>query len=235
MYGSLCELLMQNMSVRKVLRVGHSAKFCKKMKVWDGPGQWSSILDAKLLLLVQNEVGQIVGHRLTRSENNDESSALLEAVKPILKPDGNYPIYLVSDNANGVRGMVQTTFENIVHVKQDPFHAMLRVKEKIADKAKKWCISKELISAMYTVERELRPPQGMKVQFRRVASSIAPKELSCTEAIWRGCIDSSAAQIRSGDLYGVNNDYTEAHTTTRVVATSQLEGFHSGPKKLLNR
>ncbi|KAE9122469.1 hypothetical protein PF005_g3629 [Phytophthora fragariae] len=174
----------------KVLRVGHSAKFCKKMK---------------------NEVGQIVGHRLTRSENNDESSALLEAVKPILKPDGNYPIYL------------------------DPFHAMLRVKEKIADKAKKWCISKELISAMYTVERELRPPQGMKVQFRRVASSIAPKELSCTEAIWRGCIDSSAAQIRSGDLYGVNNDYTEAHTTTRVVATSQLEGFHSGPKKLLNR
>ncbi|KAE9090890.1 hypothetical protein PF010_g17893 [Phytophthora fragariae] len=58
---------------------------------------------------MKNEVGQIVGHRLTRSENNDESSALLEAVKPILKPDGNYPIYLVSDNANGVRGMVQTT------------------------------------------------------------------------------------------------------------------------------
>ncbi|KAE8971799.1 hypothetical protein PR001_g26784 [Phytophthora rubi] len=118
----------------------------------------------------------MVGRRLTRSVNNEETSALLEAVKPILKPDGNHPIYLMSKNANGVRGMVQTTFGNIVHVKQDPFHAMMRVREKIAVKAKKWCISKELMSVLYTVERELRQPQEMDVQIRRVASSIAPKE-----------------------------------------------------------
>ncbi|KAE8991802.1 hypothetical protein PF011_g17798 [Phytophthora fragariae] len=76
---------------------------------------------------MKNEVGQIVGHRLTRSENNDESSALLEAVKPILKPDGNYPIYL------------------------DPFHAMLRVKEKIADKAKKWSEIQQLLPSWSAV------------------------------------------------------------------------------------
>ncbi|EGZ18258.1 hypothetical protein PHYSODRAFT_500774 [Phytophthora sojae] len=142
MYGPLCELLMQKMSVRKVLRVDHSAKFCKKLKVWDGLGQRTSISDAKLLLLIQNEVGQIVGRRLT------------------------------SDNANGVRGMVQHTFGGRVDVKQDPFHVMMRVKEKLASAAKKKWISKELMSAMYTVERRLRPPEEMEKEFRRVASLV---------------------------------------------------------------
>ncbi|EGZ09030.1 hypothetical protein PHYSODRAFT_389921, partial [Phytophthora sojae] len=148
MYGPLCELLMQKMSVRNVLRVDHSATFCKKLKVWDGSGQRTSISDAKLLLLIQNEVRQIVGRRLT------------------------------SDNANGVRGMVQHTFGGRVDVKQDPFHVMMRVKEKLASAAKKKWISKELMSAMYTVERRLRPPEEMEKEFRRVASLVSPSDLS---------------------------------------------------------
>jgi hypothetical protein len=214
LYGPLCELVMQKMSVRKVLRMDHSAKFCKKLKIWDGPRQRTSISDAKLLLLVQNEVGQIVGRRLTRSENNEETAALLKAVKPTLKAEDEGTIYLVSDNANGVRNMVQNTFGESVHVKQDPFHVMMRVKEKLADKAKKKWISKELMGAIYTVDRKPRPPEEKKAKYRRVADLVSTKDLSSSEATWRGCIDSNAAQILLGDLFVENNDYAEAHTST---------------------
>ncbi|OWZ03818.1 hypothetical protein PHMEG_00024387 [Phytophthora megakarya] len=222
MYGPLCELLMQKVSVRKVLRVDHSAKVCKKLKVWDRSGQRSSISDAKLLLLVQDEVGQIVGRRLIRSENNEETGALLGDLIPTLTTDGDACIYLVSDNANCVRGMVQYTFGGGVQVKQDPFHVIMRIKEKI------W-ISRELMTAIYTVDRKLRPSEEMEAAFRRVSSLISPQDLSCTEAIWNGCVESNATRIRNGDMFVECNDYAEAHTTT------QLEGFHSGLKKLLNR
>ncbi|OWY96267.1 hypothetical protein PHMEG_00033510 [Phytophthora megakarya] len=119
-YDPLCELLIQTMSVRKVLRVDTSAKLCKKLKVWDGS---------------DNEI--IVGRRLTKSENNEKTGALLGNLIPTLKTNGDGCIYLVSDNANCVRGMVQATFDGGVQVKQDSFHVMMRIKERIASKAKK--------------------------------------------------------------------------------------------------
>ncbi|EEY62303.1 uncharacterized protein PITG_14241 [Phytophthora infestans T30-4] len=154
MYSSLCELLMQKMSARKVLRVDHSARFCKKTKVGEDPGQRSSILDVKLLLLVQSEIGQIVGRRLT-----------------------------LSDNANSVRGMVQSVFRGVVQVKQDPVHVMMRIKEKIASTTKKKHVSKELMGAMYTVDRKLCPPQEMEEKFRDVTGAVTARDMSYPK--WR--------------------------------------------------
>ncbi|OWZ10147.1 hypothetical protein PHMEG_00017044 [Phytophthora megakarya] len=59
-----------------------------------------------LIQTMSNEVGQIVGRRLTKSENNEETGALLGNLIPTLKTNGDGCIYLVSDNANCVRGMV---------------------------------------------------------------------------------------------------------------------------------
>ncbi|POM69022.1 Hypothetical protein PHPALM_14740 [Phytophthora palmivora] len=42
-------------------------------------------------------------------------------------------------------------------------------------------------------------------------------------------------QIRTGDLYVGDNEYTESGHRVRVVSTSQLEAVHSKLSKLLNR
>ncbi|ETP05972.1 hypothetical protein F441_17541, partial [Phytophthora nicotianae CJ01A1] len=65
-YSSLCEVLIQHLKVRRALRIDHSVKFCKKLKNWTGSGQREGIADGKMLLLAQNEIGQIIGRRLTR-------------------------------------------------------------------------------------------------------------------------------------------------------------------------
>ncbi|KAF4141833.1 hypothetical protein GN958_ATG08980 [Phytophthora infestans] len=131
--------------------------------------------------------------------------------------------------------MVQSVFRGVVQVKQDPVHVMMRIKEKIASTTKKKHVSKELMGAMYTVDRKLCPPQEMEEKFRDVTGAVTARDMSCSEAIWHGCVESNATQIRNGDLFVGTNDYTEAHTTMRIASTSQLEGFHSGLKTRLNR
>ncbi|KAK1930428.1 hypothetical protein P3T76_014099 [Phytophthora citrophthora] len=112
-YSSLCEVLMKTTKVKKALRIDHSVKFCKKLKVWPGgTGKRESMRDAKMFLLLQNEIGQIVGRRLTRSENSDETRALLENVKGSFPDEGEVdPCYVISDNANSVRAMVRCPWD----------------------------------------------------------------------------------------------------------------------------
>ncbi|KAE9284496.1 hypothetical protein PF001_g22352, partial [Phytophthora fragariae] len=192
--------------------------------------------DAKLLLLVQNEIGQIVGRRLTRSENNEETSALLESIVPTLSSDSSGEMLLVSDNTNAVRTMVASVFDGVITVKQDPFHLIDRVSAKLASKPKQKWLKKELRSALYDVDRQLRPPDEMEIEFKKVVESVDLSDVSCTEASWTGCWKYNAKLIREGDLHVPNNDYREGRAKpVRIVATSQLEGFHSALKKLLNR
>ncbi|RLN02727.1 hypothetical protein BBJ28_00027163, partial [Nothophytophthora sp. Chile5] len=234
-WSSLCEKLMQCMSVRRALRIDHSVKFCKRLKIWTGSGKRESLSDAKMLLLAQNEIGQIVGRRLTRSENNEETEALLRWVAPAFASDsdGN-ELCIVSDNASAVRNMVSGIFGERVSVKQDPFHVVQRISEKIKGPMKKRvCV--QLKDALYTVDRALREPSEMASHFRSVVDSIALSEVRCTEAEWRGCCLSNEKQIRRGDLFVSDNTYQEGDQSIRVVSTSQLEGFHSGLKKLVAR
>ncbi|KAE9274935.1 hypothetical protein PR003_g29470 [Phytophthora rubi] len=235
-WSSLAEKLMRKMQVKRAIRMDHSVKFCKKLKVWTGSGKRESMSDAKMLLLVQNEIGQIVGRRLTRSENNEETEALLRWVKPSLCMDNDEVncICLVSDNATGVKGMVGDVFEKRVTVKQDPFHVIQRISEKVKSPRKKQ-VCKELKEALYTVDGKLRPPTEMALRFRQVTTSLSASDICCSEAKWRGCCDSNISQIESGDLYVDDNTYSEGGHQIRVVSTSQLEGFHAGLKKLIAR
>ncbi|EGZ05063.1 hypothetical protein PHYSODRAFT_534838, partial [Phytophthora sojae] len=117
--GSLCEKVMKYCVVKRVMRMDHSVKFCKRLKLWKAKGQRESLKDAKMLLLFQNEIGQIIGRRLTRSENREETRALLQ------------------------HKMVTEVFGSEVVTKQDPFHVITRITEKIKAPVTSKRISKE--------------------------------------------------------------------------------------------
>ncbi|KAE9262583.1 hypothetical protein PF001_g32002, partial [Phytophthora fragariae] len=75
---------------------------------------------------------------------------------------------LVSDNANAVRTMVASVFDGVITVKQDPFHLIDRVSAKLVSKPKQKWLKKELRSALYDVDRQLRPPDEMEIEFKKV-------------------------------------------------------------------
>ncbi|EGZ18408.1 hypothetical protein PHYSODRAFT_499664 [Phytophthora sojae] len=131
-YSSLCENLMKHLKIRRALRIDHSVKFCKRLKIWTGSGKRDGMANCKMLLLAQNEIGQIVGRCLTRSENNDETEKLLKHVEPMLAPfTDDAELLVVSDDVTGVRNLVSRVFGDRVSTKQDPFHVIQRITEKV--------------------------------------------------------------------------------------------------------
>ncbi|KAF4035683.1 hypothetical protein GN244_ATG12352 [Phytophthora infestans] len=122
-YCALCEQMVSSLKVRKALSVDHLVKSCTRLKVWPGgSGQSESVSDAKMLLLFQNEIGQIVGRRLTRSENHDKMRELLQHVKGAFTEE--YSQYVVSDNANAIRNLVSSVSGDAVGVREDLFHVI---------------------------------------------------------------------------------------------------------------
>ncbi|KAE9059940.1 hypothetical protein PF006_g31765, partial [Phytophthora fragariae] len=170
-----------------------------------------------MLLLLQNEIGQIVGRRLTRSENNDETRELLEHVKgPLLAAEDGQERLLISDNVNAVRNM--------------------RFTEKVKDKAAKKQLCTRLHDAIYSVDDQLRMPEEMAARVRDAVAAVAIRDVSCPESEWISCLNSNLEQIERGDVDVKDNSYDEGGgKSVRVLSTSQLEGFHSALKKLLAR
>ncbi|KAG6977317.1 hypothetical protein JG688_00000451 [Phytophthora aleatoria] len=80
---------MWQVKVKKVLRMDHSVKFCKRLKVCSPQGQQ-------------------VGRRLTPSENHEETEKLLLNVKTQFAADGD--CFVVSDNANAVRKLIGKSY-----------------------------------------------------------------------------------------------------------------------------
>ncbi|ETO84361.1 hypothetical protein F444_01715 [Phytophthora nicotianae P1976] len=236
-YSSLCEQVMSSLKVRKALRVDHFVKFCKRLKVWpDGTGKRESMSDAKMLLLVQNEIGQIVGRRLTRSENHDETREILLHVRSAFSGTEIGSKYVISDHANGIRNLVSSVFDSSVGVRQDPFHVIQRFTEKIKDQKVKKTLSKQLHNSMFSVDGALREPTQMSSRFLNVVGSISSKDINCSESEWQGSVNSNLKKFERGNLYVEDNIYREGGgKDVRVVSTSQLEGFHSALKKMLAR
>ncbi|ETI44469.1 hypothetical protein F443_10826 [Phytophthora nicotianae P1569] len=236
-YSSLCEQVMSSLKVRKALRVDHFVKFCKRLKVWpDGTGKRESMSDAKMLLLVQNEIGQIVGRRLTRSENHDETREILLHVRSAFSGTESGSKYVISDHANGIRNLVSSVFDSSVGVRQDPFHVIQRFTEKIKDQKVKKTLSKQLHDSMFSVDGALREPTQMSSRFLNVVGSISSEDINCSESEWQGSVNSNLKKFERGDLYVEDNIYREGGgKDVRVVSTSQLEGFHSALKKMLAR
>ncbi|KAG6946544.1 hypothetical protein JG688_00015999 [Phytophthora aleatoria] len=87
---------MRQVKVKKALKMDHTVKFCKRLNV---------CLDAKMLLLIQNEIGQIVGRRLTRSENHEETEKLLLEVE--IQFAAIDDCFVVSEIATAVRKLIE--------------------------------------------------------------------------------------------------------------------------------
>ncbi|KAG6944668.1 hypothetical protein JG688_00016967 [Phytophthora aleatoria] len=207
---ALCEQIMRCTQVKRALRMDHSVKFCKRLKIWPGgTGKRESMKDAKMLLLLQNEIGQIVGRRLTHSENNDETRELLEHVKSAfpVETDSNTCV-IVSDNANSVRSM-KNVFGSSVSVRQAPFHVFQRFTEKVKDMGTSKRLARQLHETLYTVDEYLRVPSEMAARVQEAVSLVSPKYLNCSERDWCGTLSSNLDQIRLGDLYVETDTYDE--------------------------
>ncbi|RLN52146.1 hypothetical protein BBJ28_00021745, partial [Nothophytophthora sp. Chile5] len=129
-WSSFCEKFALCMNVRQTLCSDYYVKFCRILKIW-GSGKRESLSEAKVLFLAQNEIRQMVRRRLTRSENNEETEALLRWVAPAFASDSDdNELCVVSDSAGAVRNMVSGIFGERVSVKQDPFHVVQQISEK---------------------------------------------------------------------------------------------------------
>ncbi|KUF91874.1 hypothetical protein AM587_10004276 [Phytophthora nicotianae] len=189
-----------------------------------------------MLLLVQNEIGQIVGRRLTRSENHDETREILLHVRSAFSGTESGSKYVISDHANGIRNLVSSVFDSSVGVRQDPFHVVQRFTEKIKDQMVKKTLSKQLHDSMFSVDGALHEPTQMSSRFLNVVGSISSEDINCSESEWQGSVNSNLKKFERGDLYVEDNIYREGGgKDVRVVSTSQLEGFHSALKKMLAR
>jgi len=75
-YSRLCAL---DTKCNRVFRIDHSQKFCSKLKVYGDNGSKERSTSIRMLLLVQNEVGQIMGRSLTQSENHEKQRCFFKA------------------------------------------------------------------------------------------------------------------------------------------------------------
>ncbi|KAF1785396.1 hypothetical protein GQ600_5397 [Phytophthora cactorum] len=231
----LLEAHMPQSKIKRVIRLDHSQKFCSKLKVYGAKGKKDQSSKVRMLLLVQNEIGQIIARGLTYSENHAETAAILKPVASKLAAEPSASLVCITDNANGTRGLIEKVFSGAVTCKQDPFHVIQRFSEEIKDEARRKWLSIQLSSAIYKVDRTIRLPEEMAERFSSVLGKIAVSSLNDKEPEWQGCISSNLNQIRMGDLFVDEADYSENGCTVRVLSTSQLEAVHSKLRKLLDR
>ncbi|ETP14546.1 hypothetical protein F441_10528, partial [Phytophthora nicotianae CJ01A1] len=205
----------------------HSQKFCSKLKVYGADGRKEQSAGIRMLLLVQNEVGQIMGRTLTKSENHAETETFLQSLVSKTGNASDGPRICVCDNANANRNLIERVFGDGVEIKQDPFHVNTRFTDKVSDSSTKRWLAGQLSAAIYDVQRNLRPPEDCEHWLAATLKALDPTAISVKQSEWEGCVASNLAQVRRGDLYVAENQYTEAGGEVRVISTSQLEAIHS--------
>ncbi|EGZ06568.1 hypothetical protein PHYSODRAFT_532249, partial [Phytophthora sojae] len=179
--STLVEAHMASAECAKVLRVDHSQKFCSKLKVFGADGSKEQVASVRMLLLVQNEVRQLLARGLTKSENHEKTTAICSQLQTSWPP-----LLILSD---------------FVLVKQDPFHVIQRLTEKISDSVKRQWLSKRLSEGLYDVEGKLRSPDVMERMFTAALATMNPSDIRVSSSEWEGCVKSNLEQIRTGDLF----------------------------------
>ncbi|OWY91341.1 hypothetical protein PHMEG_00040115, partial [Phytophthora megakarya] len=147
--SKLVEAHMASARCEKVIRADHSQKFCSKLKVFGADGSKEQDAEVRMLLLVQNEIGQVMARCLTCSENHEETRAILQPIVDKFSKDPGAERVFVCDHANSMRNLVNSVFGDGVTVKQDPFHVIQRMTEKVSDRDKKKWLAKSLSEASY--------------------------------------------------------------------------------------
>ncbi|OWY93453.1 hypothetical protein PHMEG_00037156, partial [Phytophthora megakarya] len=168
-----------------------------------------------MLLLVQNEIGQVMARCLTCSENHEETRAILQPIVDKFSKDPGAERVFVCDHANGMRNLVNSVFGDGVTVKQDPFHVIQRMTEKVSDRDKKKWLAKSLSEASYDVERNLRPPEMMATLFISAVGKICPGDVRVKDE-WESSVVSNLVQICRGDLFVENSNYHEGGGTVSL-------------------
>lgn len=73
-HSLVAEALMRSLGIEQVLQLDHSQKFCQCLKKHGAHGAKASLADIRMILLMQNEIGEIVGRTLTMSETTTRMS-----------------------------------------------------------------------------------------------------------------------------------------------------------------
>ncbi|EGZ09468.1 hypothetical protein PHYSODRAFT_377811, partial [Phytophthora sojae] len=143
----LLEAHMTQCKIKRVIRLDNSQKFCSKLKVFGAQGKKDQSREVRMLLLAQNEIGQIVARGLTHSENHAETAAILNL-------------------------LIDKVFNGALVVKQDPFHVIQRFTEKVKDHVMRGWLATELSSAIYTADHKIREPEEMATLFSTALGKI---------------------------------------------------------------
>ncbi|KAG6945428.1 hypothetical protein JG687_00017301, partial [Phytophthora cactorum] len=78
-----------------------------------------------------------IGGTLAKFENHAETEVLLQIMVPKMTSESDGPRICVCNNANANRSLIERVFGEVVIVKQDHFHVILRFTENIKDSAKR--------------------------------------------------------------------------------------------------
>ncbi|ETP29251.1 hypothetical protein F442_21563 [Phytophthora nicotianae P10297] len=197
-----CILLAAQIAHAKYKRLirNHAQKFCSKLKYFGSGGKKDQLSSVSMLLLVQNEVGQIVARGLARSENQDESATILRLVVPLLDKQTTPAPVCVCDDANETRGMVAKVFGANVKTMQEPYSRNTVIAEKLIDKPERKALTQKLSSALYDVAGNIRSPEAMASDCLSVLRDV------------------KLSSILMGDLYVKENEYLESGKRIRVLS-----------------
>ncbi|ETK94828.1 hypothetical protein L915_02180 [Phytophthora nicotianae] len=150
-----------------------------------------------MLLLVQKEVGQIMGRTLTKSENHAETETLLQSLVSKMGNASDGPRICVCDNANANRNLIERVFGDGVEIKQEPFYVITRFTGNVSDSSTKRWLAGQLSAAIYDVKRNLRPPEDCKHRLAATLKALDPTAISVKQSEWEGCVASNFVAVIS--------------------------------------
>jgi hypothetical protein len=87
------------------------------------------------------------------------------------------PRICACDNVNTTRNLIARVFGEAVEIQQDPFHVITRLTEKFSDSAQKKWLAGQLSSAIYDLQRNLRPPVQCEELFKQAVESLDPASI----------------------------------------------------------
>lgn len=104
----------------------------------------------------------------------------MTADKPDTQCDSRFA---VSENTNAVRNMLQHVCRGFI-VKQDPFHVVQYLSEKIESSQLKIRMSNNMKNFMYSVDRQLRDSEDMDERLEHLRKKVSLSDLAGSETEW---------------------------------------------------
>ncbi|KAI9104611.1 hypothetical protein DFS34DRAFT_682487 [Phlyctochytrium arcticum] len=239
-----------NMSVAKhAISFDGTYKFPGKLKTAEPNTNLKITLpQMKCLHIVQNEIGQIMDITFMDSESHDTIGPVLKSVRENQEeagfaPTAEHPIIVVTDHLNNTQAVIEEMGEGYL-AKQDPFHVIKRILDKVADKDIKKKLHRKLSRALYLpddqdedLDGEHRNAAEAAIAFQAACDDITSTEIgqrSLSE--WNGTVGNNVGLIRDGYLQSPgSNVLIENGVTYKLLHTSGVESTNALLKSLVAR